>query len=262
MPVGEWRHVWNRRLRPYLLKDRLRSLYRAVAARTDSMRLGVVASVGIGYVSGANDFFHLRPSEAHKWSIPDISFPHRADQLSCQVFEGWRQGDDPMPALHSQVAGECCKVLFRSRPPCSRVKCRNRPWYTPMRVPDCFLTYMPGWHRISAKRGCVCSNALHAVRIRDRRRVDDVLARWRSPYVQLSCEIEGHALGGGMLKLEPREAARLCCRRRARRPTSHGGTRGGYIDDAVLNYRLAQRLQALCCVRRPDTKPAAYQAAP
>jgi hypothetical protein len=27
--------------------------------------------------------------------------------------------------------------------------------------------------------------------------------------MQLSCEIEGHPLGGGMLKLEPGEAARL-----------------------------------------------------
>jgi adenine-specific DNA-methyltransferase len=27
--------------------------------------------------------------------------------------------------------------------------------------------------------------------------------------VQLSCEIEGHPLGGGMLKLEPREATQI-----------------------------------------------------
>jgi len=30
-----------------------------------------------------------------------------------------------------------------------------------------------------------------------------------SNFVKLSCELEGHALGGGMLKLEPREAARI-----------------------------------------------------
>ena len=30
-----------------------------------------------------------------------------------------------------------------------------------------------------------------------------------TPFFQLSCEIEGHPLGGGMLKLEPREAARI-----------------------------------------------------
>jgi hypothetical protein len=33
--------------------------------------------------------------------------------------------------------------------------------------------------------------------------------RLGSPFVQLSCEIEGHPLGGGMLKLEPREASQI-----------------------------------------------------
>ena len=35
------------------------------------------------------------------------------------------------------------------------------------------------------------------------------LAAWGSEFVQLSCEFEGHPLGGGMLKLEPREAAQI-----------------------------------------------------
>ena len=30
-----------------------------------------------------------------------------------------------------------------------------------------------------------------------------------TPFVRLSCELEGHPLGGGMLKLEPREATRI-----------------------------------------------------
>jgi hypothetical protein len=37
----------------------------------------------------------------------------------------------------------------------------------------------------------------------------DLLAVWESAFVKLSCEIEGHPLGGGMLKLEPREASRI-----------------------------------------------------
>jgi hypothetical protein len=31
----------------------------------------------------------------------------------------------------------------------------------------------------------------------------------RTPVFQLSSELEGHPLGGGMLKLEPREACRI-----------------------------------------------------
>ena len=61
VPTNEWRRTWNRRLRPYLLSGVERSIYQEVAQRSDSSRLGMAASVGIGYVSGANDFFHLRP---------------------------------------------------------------------------------------------------------------------------------------------------------------------------------------------------------
>jgi hypothetical protein len=47
------------------------------------------------------------------------------------------------------------------------------------------------------------------VRVKDPARAAAALKRWSSPFVRLSCELEGHALGGGMLKLEPREAARI-----------------------------------------------------
>ena len=35
------------------------------------------------------------------------------------------------------------------------------------------------------------------------------LGAWDSPFMALSREVEGHPLGGGMLKLEPREAGQL-----------------------------------------------------
>ena len=54
-----------------------------------------------------------------------------------------------------------------------------------------------------------CTNALHAVHPRNGGGEDRLLDVWDSTFVQLSCELEGHALGGGMLKLEPREAARV-----------------------------------------------------
>jgi hypothetical protein len=39
--------------------------------------------------------------------------------------------------------------------------------------------------------------------------IQEMFDRWRHPITALSCEIEGHPLGGGMLKIEPREAARV-----------------------------------------------------
>jgi hypothetical protein len=39
--------------------------------------------------------------------------------------------------------------------------------------------------------------------------MDRLMKLWAEPLTALSCEIEGHPLGGGMLKVEPREAARV-----------------------------------------------------
>ena len=68
--LAEWRTVWSRRLRPYLLPTEIRTLYSLAVNHPESRRLGDIAAVGIGYVSGDNDFFHLRPSEAKRWKIP------------------------------------------------------------------------------------------------------------------------------------------------------------------------------------------------
>ena len=56
----EWRECWKRRLRPFLLPRKAREVYQGILGRPDTVRLGQLASVGIGYVSGANEFFHLR----------------------------------------------------------------------------------------------------------------------------------------------------------------------------------------------------------
>ncbi|MBM3855615.1 MAG: hypothetical protein FJ399_21095 [Verrucomicrobia bacterium] len=39
--------------------------------------------------------------------------------------------------------------------------------------------------------------------------VRQIQSAWKSPLAQLGTELEGHPLGGGVLKLEPREAARV-----------------------------------------------------
>jgi adenine-specific DNA-methyltransferase len=67
--VADWRAIWKRRLRPFLMQPDARDLYCEIAGRRQTRRFGELASVGIGYVSGANDFFHLRPSEAEKFDI-------------------------------------------------------------------------------------------------------------------------------------------------------------------------------------------------
>ena len=78
-------------------------------------------------------------------------------------------------------------------------------------MPAFFLTYMSGVapNLVKNAAAATCTNALHAVHPRNGGGEDRLLDVWDSTFVQLSCELEGHALGGGMLKLEPRKAARV-----------------------------------------------------
>jgi hypothetical protein len=228
IPVREWRMSWKRRLRPYLLPEEARSLYRQVADAPGSSRLGDLASVGIGYVSGANDFFHLRPSQAERFDIPkQLVHPTVRNgrallgrNLTRSVVREWVREDKPIYLLKLPKASDIPLPVKRyldtseGRTAREAYKCRVRmPWYSvpDVQVPDFFLTYMSG-RAVSLVRnsaGCTCTNSVHAVRPHEKRAISTLYDLWDTPFIQLSCEIEGHPLGGGMLKLEPREATQI-----------------------------------------------------
>ena len=228
VPVTEWRRTWNRRLRPYLLNERVRGLYQSIAVRQDSRVFSDLAEIRIGYVSGANRFFHLRPSEADSWRIPDDYLqptvrngrvlPHR--EVTVATIEEWLRRDEPIMLLrvpkNAELPPSVANYLATEQGRRARqaYKCRTRhPWYSvpDVKVPDFFLTYMSGRapSLVRNSASATCTNALHAVRVHREGDVDLIERRWSSPFVRLSCELEGHPLGGGMLKLEPREAARV-----------------------------------------------------
>lgn len=228
VPVAEWRRDWNCRIRPYLLDDTTRSLYLEAAHSEWSARLGEIASVGIGYVTGDNDFFHLRPSDIEVWNIPE-RFLHPtvrngralpSEVLSKETVDQWRRWNKAVFLLciprDAELPPEVRGYLDSPRGRAARgtYKCRNRrPWYSvpDIRVPNFFLTYMSGASPSLVRNGAAatCTNALHAVHMYDENRAKQLIRGWQSSCLKLSCEIEGHPLGGGMLKLEPREAARL-----------------------------------------------------
>lgn len=226
--LSEWRQTWSRRLRPYLLPEGIRAVYRQAAEHPDSRRLGDIASVGIGYVSGDNDFFHLRPSEAKRWKIPRAllhpslrnsrAMPNR--QITRATVERWTRADEPVLLLRlkrdQELPASVLRYLDSSAGRAARegYKCRNRkPWYSvpDVQVPDYVLSYMSGRsaNLVQNVAGVTCTNSVHAVKVKNREAAANLLPRWSSPFVRLSCELEGHALGGGMLKLEPREATRV-----------------------------------------------------
>jgi hypothetical protein len=228
IPVSEWRDSWQRRLRPFLLPREVRELYQDIARRPTTCRLADVATVGIGYVTGANDFFHLRPSNAEYWGIPDRMLhvtvrngrAISGDCLTAADIEDWYRRDDPILLLRLPKGVAPPQSVQRylatdaGREASKAYKCRQRdPWYSvpDVRVPHFFLTYMSG-RRVGLVRndaGATCTNSLHAIQLKSKATLPALAKAQTSALFQLSSEIEGHPLGGGMLKLEPREAGRL-----------------------------------------------------
>jgi adenine-specific DNA-methyltransferase len=212
-----------------LLPKAARDLYRELAAHPLVSRLGTLADVGIGYVTGANSFFHLSPERAQALGLA-------AKHLQRAVFRsaalsGLSFGEtDWQRAAQRGRAGYLLHVAEDGMTPELRAyletgeaqgihhayKCRVRtPWYAVphVYVPDAFLTYMSGLRPqlVANTAGAVAPNTLHVVRFRPQVDISAqaLAAFWQTSLTSLSAELEGHALGGGMLKLEPGEAQRV-----------------------------------------------------
>ncbi|WP_404943757.1 hypothetical protein [Rhizobium ruizarguesonis] len=186
------------------------------------------AKIGIGYVSGDNEFFHLTPSQARFHQIPTeylVPTVRRGRSLQSNVvdqhtLERWHATDEPCLLLNLPPTGELPETVSRylatdqGNEASKRYKCRVRPaWYSVPGVsrPDYFLQYMSGTEVGLARNdaGAVCTNSVHGVQVTNRITANMALPHWRSDVTKLSCEVEGHPLGGGLLKLEPREAMRV-----------------------------------------------------
>lgn len=222
----DWRR-WNFRLRPFLLPSNVRDTYQRILGHPSTKKLADVARVGIGYVTGANDFFHLRPSEAAQRRIPTAVL-HPAVRngrmlvgatITKAVVAAWLRHDEPVlllrlsPGQSVPVSVQRYLDIPEGRDARSTYKCRNRdPWYCvpDIIVPDAFLSYMSGDGPtlVSNAAGCVGTNSVHTVRLNGKLGITELRRLWSSVLTRLSCEVEGHPLGGGMLKVEPGEAQR------------------------------------------------------
>ena len=219
---------WGFRLRALLVPSSIRAAYLDIAVAKAVSRLGQVARLGIGYVTGANDFFHLRPSTAAVFGIPKavlrVSVRSNRDLVVDDVNEDVvrRWSDEDRPVLLLNLSG--IRELPRSvegyldseagRAASRTYKCRNRqPWFAvpDVRTPHAFLSIMSGRgpRLVGNSTGATCTNSVHAVHFRNEADVMRYLANWRNALTTLSCELEGHALGGGVLKIEPAEARRV-----------------------------------------------------
>ncbi|NLF18827.1 MAG: class I SAM-dependent methyltransferase [Lentisphaerae bacterium] len=220
----------EQRLSAQFLPASAAALWERVSADPRLARLGGLADVGIGYVTGANDFFHLSERETAQWSMPRDFLARavvRSRALRGLSFTAadWQAGLDSgvtSNLLHVNGALELPRAVTaylrhgETTGVSAGYKCRHRrPWYAVPQVasPDAFLTYMShAVPRVVANPcGAVAPNTLHCVHLREGSGLDgaQLALLWCNSLTLLSCELEGHALGGGMLKLEPTEARRV-----------------------------------------------------
>lgn len=219
---------WRWRLRPFLLPTVLRQRYLSCAQASGTVRFGDIAKVGIGYVTGANDFFHLRPSAVARWNIPRkfLQPTVRAGRylpsvaVTPKTIENWLDKDEPSLLLKLPSTKDLPRSVKRylnteeGKLAQEAYKCRTRtPWFSVpnVSIPDGFLSYLSstGPMLVANRADCSCTNSVHAVRLSNGVRFDSVQRVWSHDLVTLSTELEGHPLGGGLLKLEPREASRV-----------------------------------------------------
>lgn len=209
-------------------RDECHQILRQLESSGLFVRLSSLGKAGIGYVSGANDFFVLSSERARAKQIPPARLTPTLTAARHCAGAVVRVADmDSLVESNERVlllvvgrnAGASVQEYLREGEAAGiprRYKCRVRePWYTVPGVttPDAFMTYMSdeGPRLALNEAGASCSNTLHAVRLHG---VPQELRRafaWSfyGSATQLSAELVGRPYGGGVLKLEPSEADRV-----------------------------------------------------
>lgn len=206
------------------------SAYGAVVDRDEFTQLETWGDTTLGIVTGGNKFFTMSPAKAQALELeqsdllvlsPPGSRHLRGLSLTPKALndlgkEGqsnylFRPAEEPSAAAWSYIeSGEDLDVH-------QAYKCRVRsPWWRVpyLRPADLLLTYM------NADTPRLCGNkarahhlnSVHGVYLRDGLKADGInllpIASLNSVTL-LGAEIVGRAYGGGMLKIEPREADKL-----------------------------------------------------
>jgi tRNA1(Val) A37 N6-methylase TrmN6 len=222
-PNGKWTDL-------FLTGDQ-RALYRDISSKA-FVPLSAYGTPMLGTVTGANDFFvvsdetrvkyGLRPSIDVRQVIPAGSKAPRGLAYRQRDWDQRRAaGDavwvlDPNPADLSPGLRDYLEVGERRGVPLA-YKCRSRPhWWKPpvVEAPALFFTYMS--HHVPRivdnRSSATILNSMHG--IQPAAGVNPQLLKMipllsLNSMTLLGAELNGRAYGGGVLKLEPREASRL-----------------------------------------------------
>lgn len=220
---GKWTHLF--------LSNKQRSLFQQMSAALDV--LGDYGSPELGIVTGANAFFTLNESTRKKYDLSEATgkvvkvCPPGTKHLkglafSTQAWNALRDAGERVWLFRPNVSDTSSEVMAyvaegKRLGVDKAYKCTIRtPWWRPPVVspPDLFFTYMS--HRYprllanTAKTTFV--NSMHGLRLKPeapRESRDAIPLLAFNSVTMLGAEVHGRSYGGGVLKMEPREAALL-----------------------------------------------------
>lgn len=214
----------------YYLSPAELGLVRAIETAEHFPVLGSLADVDVGIVTGRNEFFVLRPSEARQLGlerycmrvvgrsaqIPALSLGEddwerlMAEDSKCLLLQ---LGDTPLNALPDEarqyVAWGEAKQIHRG------YKCSIRLphwWKVPSTwAPDAFLLRQisDGPRIIANQVSATCTDTIHRVRTKGSVSAAALAAASANSLTFAFAEIRGRSYGGGVLELEPTEAEGL-----------------------------------------------------
>ncbi len=216
----------NEKWTKYFLDPAAIRLLRALKGSTAMTRLGSVAGVDVGIVTGRNSFFTFTDAQARELGLLPHCVPlvSRSAQLSGLVYDtdcrtgdvaaghrGWllnapRDADDP--ALLAHIDAGAAAGVDRG------YKCSIRkPWWsTPsLWIPDLFmLRQIHLAPRLTVNAAAATStDTVHRVRLAAGVDPAALAAVFHNSVTFAFAEILGRSYGGGILELEPREAEQL-----------------------------------------------------
>jgi adenine-specific DNA-methyltransferase len=201
------------------------ALVRALREHPKLTRLGALADVDVGVVTGRNEFFVLRPSQAadlglEAWTTPLVGRSNQLEGIELSL-EDWQQ-------LEAQDA----KCLLLTAPPKAPravrkyvdwgetqgfhtgYKCRiRRDWHVvpSVWIPDAFMfrQIYDAPRLVLNRSGATATDTIHRMRLLDGVKGPRLMSSFFNSLTFAFAEVYGRSYGGGVLELEPTEAEAL-----------------------------------------------------
>jgi len=215
-----------------LLPDEIAKSYlRFTRDRTEFVNLATWGDPTLGMVSGNNEYFALSREEVKQWGIADtelvpISPPGsrhlRGLEFTTKQWETMAAAGRPvylfLPSIdHPSSAARRYIAAGERRGINLAYKCRvRRPWWRPPQVsaPDLFVTYMnfDAPRLVTNWASVRYLNSVHGISLPAANRdlgMELLPLGFLNSLSLLGAELVGRSYGGGILKLEPKEAERL-----------------------------------------------------